>query len=125
MLRAITLTVGNCESVPISLSVDPSLRYSLFGSAVAFTNGSTAIDVTFCASDFPRAKYVPAAATIITTTATTPAIMYLCDFVGAADAAAIEAELAIAPRAPAELPALAGLVAPVDRPESKSRFSRA
>ena len=41
------LLSGSCERVPIRLSVSPSLRYSLLGSEVAFTKGSTASDVSY------------------------------------------------------------------------------
>src|SRR5882724_1876991 len=69
---------GNCESVPIRLSVNPSLKYSLLGSAVAFTNGRTAIELTLLPSDLPRTRYTPAAA-IATTAAATPVIKYFRD----------------------------------------------
>ena len=56
MLRAITFTLGSCESVPIKLSVKPSLKYSLFGSAVALTNGRTAIELILLPVALPCSK---------------------------------------------------------------------
>src|SRR5438445_6458449 len=123
VLRAITLKFGSCESVPIKLSVNPSLRYSLFGSAVAFTKGSTASDVTFGASDLPRSKYAPAAPATLSTTTAMPAIAYLLELLETA-AAGIEPELAAAADVLAE-DALAEVAALPERPESRSRFSRA
>src|SRR5215469_1626863 len=37
-----TFKSGNCDRLLMRLSVVPSLRYSLFGSALPFTNGNTA-----------------------------------------------------------------------------------
>lgn len=56
MLRAITFRSRSLDKVPIELSVKPSLRYSLFASAVAFTKGSTAIELTLCVAPLPRMK---------------------------------------------------------------------
>src|SRR4030095_17130 len=127
----------NCERVPIRLSVRPSLRYSLLGSEVAFTNGSTAMDEIFPRSPRLRATKIPAA-TATRPSAAPPATRYFREPPGegalpeaAAAGATDEADLApsaevagparpvgeaAAPRTVATLP---------DRPESRSRFSRA
>src|ERR1700732_5310188 len=57
-----TLRSGNCDSVLMRLSVRPSLRYSLLGSDVAFTKGSTATESIFLVSDRPCSRYTAAAA---------------------------------------------------------------
>ena len=44
MSRDITFRFGNCDKLLMRLSVMPSLRYSAFGSPLAFTNGSTATE---------------------------------------------------------------------------------
>src|SRR5580704_5111197 len=113
-----TLKLGSCDSVPIRLSVKPSLRYSLFGSPVALTKGRTAMELTVRFSDAWRTKYTPTAAA--TASSTTPAPM--ATFVrertgtttGGAEAAAAELELTLlTPEALDECP------------KSKSRFRRA
>lgn len=76
------------------------------------------MDVTLCASDLLRTRYVPAAAATANTTAAVPAIRYLRELLGAA-AAVTTAEPATAAGTLAEIPALP------ERPESRSRFSRA
>src|ERR1700688_2178126 len=84
VLRAITFRSGSCESVLMRLSVKPSLRYSLFGSAVALTKGNTAMELTLWVSDFPRRKYIADAATAISNTAAKAAASILRDWLGAA-----------------------------------------
>ena len=62
-------------SALIRLSVRPSLRYSLFASDVAFTNGNTAIELTFPApADLCRINRTAAPA--IRRAATIPATRY-------------------------------------------------
>src|SRR5271169_2144172 len=63
-----TLMFGSCERVPIRLSVKPSLRYSLLGSDVALTKGSTAMDVICGAAALVRQYQIPAAATAMSRT---------------------------------------------------------
>src|SRR5882672_5995645 len=104
-----TFRSGNCESELIRLSVRPSLRYSLPGSAVALTKGSTAIEEIFLLPDAPRRKYAVAVAAT-NNTAATPAIKYLRLRTGAV------AGVETAPSATTALD---------ERPESRSRFSRA
>ena len=68
-----TASFGNCERSLIKLSVIPSLRYSVLGSLLEFTNGITAMDEISLLLACPRIqkKIVPA----ITKTAATPAAM--------------------------------------------------
>src|ERR1700722_6309586 len=101
VLRAITLRSGICESVLIRLSVRPSLRYSLPASAVAFTKGSTAMELIFLLSSLrPRRKEAARKAGASTMTAIAPEIKYLrLDLGGVAEsgapmAAGIEDQLA-------------------------------
>src|ERR1700678_630548 len=115
VLRAITLRLGSWESVPIKLSVKPSLRYSLLGSAVALTKGRTAIELICCVCDFPRTKYTVAEIKTTVKTAEMLAINFREERAGAAAAGIDEEETALASTA-TPLP---------DLPESKSRFSRA
>jgi hypothetical protein len=42
--RDMTLKWGNCDNLLMRLSVIPSLKYSMFGSALAFTKGKKAIE---------------------------------------------------------------------------------
>src|SRR5437879_6468510 len=70
-----TFMLGSCEREPIKPSVRPSPKYSLLGSEVALTKGSTAMEVICCVSDLPRTKYTPATAAT-TKTATMPATQY-------------------------------------------------
>src|SRR6266498_579186 len=112
-----TFRLGNRERVPIRLSVRPSLRYSLLESLVALTKGNTAMESTLPAVDLPRRKYQPPAIAM-TTTAATPAQRYLRKALVPAGAAAI-------PDADPDDKALAGTAALCERPESRSRFSRA
>src|SRR5437899_2683892 len=112
-----TFMFGSCDSVPIRLSVRPSLKYSLFESLVALTKGNTAMESTLPGADFPRKKYQPQAIAM-TTTAATPAHKYLRKALAAIGAAAVAGD---------ELDdkALAGTAALCERPESRSRFRRA
>ena len=45
MVQAITFRSGNCERAFIMLSVIPSLRYSMLGSALVFASGRIASEV--------------------------------------------------------------------------------
>jgi len=85
--------------------------------------GSTASDVTFFASNLPRSKYAPAAPATPSTTTAMVAITYFRELLETA-AAGIEPELAAAADVLAE-DALAEVAALPERPESRSRFSRA
>src|SRR5262249_30200421 len=133
VLRAITFMSGKCERVPIRLSVKPSLRYSLLGSEVAFTNGSTAMDEIFPPSDLLRARYIQATAKRTTTSAAKPAMTYLREPTAEVAkpeplAAGVTEEVAAADAAAAVVAteeALASVATLPDRPVSKSRFSRA
>src|ERR1700694_1742509 len=119
VLRAMTLRSGSWERVLIKLSVRPSLRYSLPGSAVAFMKGRTAMELILAASDRPRRKYTGAAAII--RNAATPATRYLRERVVGA-AAGMEDEPG--DDEPGD-DAATEAGAEGERPESKSRFSRA
>src|SRR5947207_12770688 len=110
-----TFMFGSCESVPIRLSVRPSLKYSLLESLVALTKGNTAMESTLPAV-VPRKKYQPQAIAI-TTTAASAGQRYLRRALVAIGAAAGAAEL--------DDNALAGTAALCERPESRSRFRRA
>src|SRR5271165_4155454 len=110
VLRAMTFMPGRRESALIRLSVNPSLRYSLFASAVAFTKGRTAIEDTWLAPDFGRIQYAPAA--ITTTTAARPAQRGQRELFAGANVAE---EIA---------PEVWETSAAEDLPESRSRFRR-
>src|SRR5579864_7068823 len=86
-----TLRSGNCESVLIRLSVRPSPRYSLLGSAVALTKGKTAIELIFCACGRPRNKNIEPAITS-KIAAMVPEIKYIRDRLGTAAAGTDEEE---------------------------------
>ena len=58
MLRAVTRSVGTRDSLEIRLSVMPSLRYSLSGSPLPFTNGSTATE-SIAPCDAERYRNMP------------------------------------------------------------------
>src|SRR5450631_1598734 len=92
VLRAITLRSGTCDRVPIRLSVRPSLRYSLFASAVAFTKGKTAMDSIFLvlAADLEYSKYAAVATAATIRTAATLNVKNLRDRTGLGADVALE-----------------------------------
>jgi hypothetical protein len=109
-----TLRSGNCEMALIRLSVSPSLKYSLPGSPVAFTNGNTATESILLVCDLPRRKCAARIAAPISTSKISAAATYF-----RVEAAWIEPEgVEVAGESPAA-------EAPEIRPESRSRFSRA
>src|SRR5579863_4372559 len=113
-----TLKLGSCESVPIRLSVKPSLRYSLFGSPVALTNGNTAMELTVRLSDAWRTKYTPTAAATASSTTPAPMATFLRE--------KPSATTAVAEAAAAELEVTLLTEEALDEcPKSKSRFRRA